>query len=242
MPEIYSARARKARRPTAMSHSSQSPQKKEAESSSSPHELEHRHVDQYSLVMKREHEGRNPFSAYSPKPRHVRFETQSDREHVILALRRHPITNLPWILIALVMSLAPLLLQLIPVANIIPARVEVVIVIGWYLLIVGYILESFLSWFFNVNIITDERIVDIDFHSLISKRISSAKIDNIEDVSGETVGFLRSILNFGTVVVQTAGETKEFEFIDVPHPDRIVQLLNELILEEEREKLEGRVN
>ncbi|HEX7018248.1 MAG TPA: PH domain-containing protein, partial [Patescibacteria group bacterium] len=113
--------------------------------------------------------------------------------------------------------------------------------IFWYLLITGFALESFLSWFFNVYIITDERVIDVDFLSLIYKNISSAKIDNIEDITAETGGAVRSIFNFGTVKIQTAGAATELEFEDVPHPAKVTRLLNELLLEEEREKIEGRV-
>src|SRR5690606_33517842 len=102
--------------------------------------------------------------------------------------------------------------------------------------------ESFLTWFFHVFIITDERIIDVDFISLIYKQVTSAKIDNIEDVSSITGGAVRSIFDFGTVQIQTAGARPEIAFEDVPHPSRVKRLLNELLLEEEREKIEGRVN
>jgi len=102
--------------------------------------------------------------------------------------------------------------------------------------------ETFLTWFFYVFIITDERIIDVDFLSLIYKKVTVAKIDNIEDVSATIGGAIRSIFNFGTVEVQTAGSDAKISFEDVPQPSKVKQLLNELILEEEREKIEGRVN
>jgi uncharacterized membrane protein YdbT with pleckstrin-like domain len=112
----------------------------------------------------------------------------------------------------------------------------------WYLLLTGFVLESFLTWFFNVYIITDERIIDVDFLSLIYRNISTAKIDNIEDVTATTGGAIQAMFDFGTVQIQTAAEKREFEFNDVPHPNRVSKLINELLLEEEREKVEGRVN
>jgi hypothetical protein len=77
---------------------------------------------------------------------------------------------------------------------------------------------------------------------LIYQNISAAKIDNIEDVTATKGGALRSVFDFGTVHIQTAAEKTQFEFEDVPHPSQVTKLLNELILEEEREKNEGRVN
>lgn len=84
--------------------------------------------------------------------------------------------------------------------------------------------------------------VDVDFISLLYRNITSAKISNIEDVTSTAGGALQTVFDFGLVTVQTAGSKPEIEFEDVPHPNMIVELFNELILEEEQEQLDGRVN
>ncbi|MBT7183579.1 MAG: PH domain-containing protein, partial [Candidatus Pacebacteria bacterium] len=86
-----------------------------------------------------------------------------------------------------------------------------------------------------------ERIIDIDFLSLIYKNVSAAKIDKVEDITAVTSGVAQSIFDYGTVHIQTAAEKSEFEFEDVPHPNRVTQFLNEMLVEEEKEKIEGRV-
>jgi len=108
--------------------------------------------------------------------------------------------------------------------------------------VIGFALETFLNWFFNCNIITDERVIDVDFSSLIYKNISAAKLENIEDITATTGGAMRSMFDFGTIKIQTAAAVTEFDFEDVPHPAKITTLLNELLLEEELEKIENRVN
>ena len=40
----------------------------------------------------------------------------------------------------------------------------------WYLISIAYFIESFLTWFFNVYFVTDERIIDVDFYNLIYKK------------------------------------------------------------------------
>lgn len=201
-----------------------------------------RHVDEYSEVMRQEMPSANPLVAYAAKPINTRFSSQHNEEDVILLLRQHPITQLKWVFIALVLVVVPFLFSTMPAITFLPPRFEVAGLIGWYLLVMGFVLEAFLSWFYNVYIITDERVIDVDFHSLIYKNISAAKIDNIEDVSEKTGGALRAIFNFGTVQIQTAAAKVEFEFENVPFPAKVTSLLNELILEEEREKIEGRVS
>jgi len=187
-------------------------------------------------------ETKNPLAAFSVLPKRVSFETQEIKEKIVLLLRKHWVTNLPWAVIALVMAVAPLFLSSFPALTFMPLRFQVVAIILWYLLILAYVLESFLSWYFNVYIVTDERLVDVDFYSLIYKRISETKIDRIQDVSYSQGGVIQSMFNFGTVTIQTAGEVPEFEFVAVPKPAQVTKVLNQLALQEEQEKLEGRVS
>lgn len=201
-----------------------------------------RHVDEYSEVMRDFLPESNPLQSFAAKPVNTQFDSQMRDERVILLLRQHPITQLKWVFTAIGLILAPFLFSYVSLLSFMPDRFQFAALVGWYLLVIGFMLEAFLSWFYNAYIITDERVVDIDFQSLIFKNISSAKIDNIEDVTATTGGALRSVFNFGTIKIQTAAAQTEFEFADVPQPARVTTLINELLLEEEREKLEGRVN
>jgi len=182
----------------------------------------------------------NPFSAYMVRPK-IRFETQDREEKVILLMRRHVVTNLRWILIAAFLSVIPAFFEFFPLFGLFPARFQIIFAAMWYLFTTAYIFEHFLSWYYNVYIITDERIVDVDFYSILYKKVSDTKIDNIQDVTFVTGGALRTLFDYGTIYIQTAGEMREFDFEEVPHPDRVAKVLNELILEEEQERLEGRV-
>ena len=185
---------------------------------------------------------KNPLAAFSVFPKKVRFETQEVKEEIILLLRRHWVTNLPWTLTGLFMFFIPLAISSFQVLSFMPPEFRLMTVIIWYMIILAYVLESFLTWYFNVYFITDERLVDVDFYSLIYKRVSETKIDRIQDVSYSQGGIIQAMFNFGTVHIQTAGKMPEFAFEDVPKPARITKVLNQLVMQEEQEKLEGRVN
>ena len=201
-----------------------------------------RTVDDYSEVMRREQATENVLLAYAPKPKRISFDAQIKNEQVILLLRQHPVVLIkPFVIFVLAMFF-PMLVQVSTILNFLPDQFKTAFAIGWYVMTFGFALESFLVWFFNVYIITDERIIDVDFLSLIYKNLSIAKIDNIEDVTVTASGALASIFDYGNVLIQTAAEKNEFEFENVPYPTRVSELLNELMVEEEREKLEGRVN
>lgn len=194
-------------------------------------------VDRLSKEKRRGH----AFSAFCLLPGKVRFETQETHEKIVLLLRQHWFTQLKWVITAIVMVFVPLALARIPLLDFLSDKGQLMAIIIWYLLVVAFVYEQFISWYFHVFIITDERVIDVNFYNLLYKEVSEAKIDNIEDVTYRQGGVIRALLNFGDVNMQTAGEKREFMIEDVPLPSRVVKILNELKLEEEHEKIIGRV-
>ena len=183
----------------------------------------------------------SPVASFATKPAGIRFETQEDEEEIMLLLRKHWITNVSWLFLGILLILAPLILRWFPLLEFLPTRFQLIAIIIWYLLTVFIIFEKFLTWYFNVNIITDERIIDIDFTNLIYNEFSDAKIDKVQDITYKMGGAIRTLFHYGDVYIQTAGSEPNFEFLAVPKPEQVVKILNKLREEEEREFLEGRV-
>lgn len=184
---------------------------------------------------------RNPLSSIIYCPENLRFESMDNEEKVVLFLRKHWITNLGWMLMTILLFSAPTLVTLTSILDKIPDNFRFVFMLIWYLISIAYFLESFLTWFFNVYIVTDERIIDIDFYNLIYKEISDANIDKIQDVTLKMGGAIRVLFNYGDVLIQTASEVPNFEFEAVPYPDKVVKILQDLRIEEQQEAIEGRV-
>ncbi|OGG13876.1 hypothetical protein A2773_03785 [Candidatus Gottesmanbacteria bacterium RIFCSPHIGHO2_01_FULL_39_10] len=179
------------------------------------------------------------FSAYSFMPTGVRFDTQEVDETIVLLLRRHWITNLSWLITGFILLILPLFLfSLGNITSIFPSffppTFTSFIILIWYLLTFTFILTEFLLWYFNVSIVTQERIIDVDF-ALLYKVISETRISRVEDVSARTGGFIRSFFDYGDVFVQTAATEENFEFLAVPHPNQVVKIINELVGREEEE-------
>lgn len=183
----------------------------------------------------------NPVAAFCYSPDGVKFETQEDKEQIVLLLRQHPIINIPWVLMAVILSFAPSLLTYFPLISFLPANFQFVAILFWYLIVLAFVVESFLSWYFNVYIVTDERIVDVDFVNLIYKEISDAQIENVQEVTHSVGGVVGTLFNFGDVRIQTASALPSFEFENVPDPGRVAKILEELKLQEQQEEIEGRV-
>lgn len=181
-------------------------------------------------------------SAFLVRPSaNVRFETQEPEEEILMILRAHWLTNIPWVITAVVLFLSPIVLISFPLLEFFPLKFQLMFVVIWYLVLLMFIFEKFLSWFFNMSIITDERIIDVDFINLTTKRVSDADIDKIQDVSYTHDGAFGTIFNYGDVLVQTAAEVNEFVFDRVPDPGKVANILQRLRTEEKQEAIEGRV-
>ena len=79
------------------------------------------------------------FPAYLENPTNCRFEGQDVDEKILLLLRAHPVTNLSWIIPAILLFLAPFfipsLFQLVNLdLSMIPGPFEIVFLIINYLL------------------------------------------------------------------------------------------------------------
>lgn len=184
---------------------------------------------------------KNPLASFTYFPDKVDFLNKDPQEKVVLLLRRHPITNISWVLLTFILLLAPGFLSVIEVFEKLPGDYKLLIVSVWYLLTFAFAFEKFLVWFFSVNIVTDERVFDVDFSSLVYREMTDAEIDQIQDVTVQIGGGIRTIFNYGDILIQTAAEVPRIIFDSVPEPDRIARILRELRVEEEVEALEGRI-
>lgn len=171
----------------------------------------------------------------------VHFETQEEEEEILVILRQHWLTNIPWLFLSLVMFWAPVVLRFFPLLESFPLRFRLFFVVAWYLVTLMFVFERFLVWFFNLCIITDERVIDVDFLNLTTRRVADADIDKIQDVTFTNSGAVGTIFNFGSVLVQTAAEQREFAFENVPNPARVADILQKMRTEEKTEALEGRI-
>ncbi len=167
------------------------------------------------------------FNSYFENPPGISFEGQEPGEKVILFLRQHFVVLIAPFVTLLVMALVPfaffggVALLEADITSIIGPGYWVVATLLWYLITFGVLLEKLVSWFNNTYLLTNERIIDVDFHNLLSKKVSYAHLDNIEDVSQQVGGIARLFFDYGHVHIQTAAEQREFDFLSVPKPAKV---------------------
>lgn len=173
--------------------------------------------------------------SFFENPEGVSFEDLEEDEKILLFVRRHLNTNIHWFFITGILFLVPIILfilkdNLSPLSFLdLPTRFIVVLTAFYYLLLITYFYVNYITWYFNLVLITNKRIIEVSFADLVYKNVSATKINLIQDASYKQVGVLRSFFDYGDVLLQTAGSLDNFLFEAVPKPEKVVQIVEGLI-------------
>lgn len=171
-------------------------------------------------------------------PKKFKFESQQDDEEILILGRRHFITNLGWIALISFAFVIPFFWTEFPFIQSLDGNTQVTLTMLYYMVLLFFSLQNFLMWFYNVYIVTNERLVDIDFVGLLSKTVNVAQISNVEDVNYTQRGIMASFFNYGDVIAQTAseqktpdssGEASAFTFEAVGMPDKVAAMISQLV-------------
>lgn len=162
----------------------------------------------------------------------VWFEGEENGEEVLFMMRPHVIINLGWMLAGLFLLALPFLILIFlgkvkTFDNVLQSDTILLVISVWSLIILGGVFQWILHWLFNIYILTNRRIVDIDFLGLFHRRVSQAPLKNIEDVTFSKKGLFQSFFDYGDLHVQTAGTLPNFDFHAIPDPEgSMKQMLN----------------
>lgn len=176
------------------------------------------------------------FSAFSKYPKNIHFKDQEADEEVVILVRQHMITNVPWITGVIALALLPPIISLLTpffapayISAISPILITLSIVF-YYLCVFTLGLLYYCIWYFNVGLITNKRIIDLDVHNILTRVISEARLNSVQDVTATMTGGIRSIFNYGDVDIQTEALRQTIEFSRVPRPNEIRVLVGNLVV------------
>lgn len=96
------------------------------------------------------------------------------------------------------------------------------------------LMTMFTDYYLDTWIVTNERIVNIEQLGLFSRVISTLHLNQIQDVTAETLGFFATIFTFGNVRIQTAGSTERFHFKNVNNPEDVKTAIVQLVEDDKR--------
>ncbi len=168
-------------------------------------------------------------SVFMPFPRNTSFLGKEDDESVVLILRKHWQFLLPTILECIFLLLLPFILSVI-IPNL-PNRGLFVFALFLVSLLISssLLIYRYVRWFYNVNIITDQRVIDMDFETLFSHKTTEARLEKVEDITFKQIGILSNLFDIGSIYIQTAGAKSEIEFKGIHNPKQVQDILSDLL-------------
>ncbi len=151
------------------------------------------------------------------------FPSQEKEEKVFLLIRKHWFNYVPFAGIGLIMIIPAILgiYYFFVYSQSIDGLLGIsfIMLMSMYLLFaIGLQLYGFVSYYLDVYIVTDRRIVDIDQAGFFHRQISELHLHQVQDVNARINGIFPTLLHFGDVLIQTAGERENFQFLSIPNP------------------------
>ncbi|MFA6603243.1 MAG: PH domain-containing protein [Patescibacteria group bacterium] len=151
-------------------------------------------------------------------------------EIVVMILRHFPLVYAPRVLAGLLLVSAPFFFM-------VPLFAMRGFGVPWGLFIFAasvlagllHSLKTFVVWYWNAFIITNLRVIDVDQRGFFERTVSEAAYDKVQDVSYKIKGFWGTLLNYGTLIIQTAGTTSNLELEYARDPKEVQHLLSEIL-------------
>lgn len=96
----------------------------------------------------------------------------------------------------------------------------------WTLFLWQVLFAKWTDIYFDIWIITNWRIIDIDQKGFFNRDIATLlNFDNIEDVATQINSVIGTLLEYGDVQVQTAGAAREFIFKEADNPRHVERII-----------------
>lgn len=177
--------------------------------------------------------------------------SEKEKDIVIFA-RRHWISFLGDIIVSVMLLLLPIVI-LVAAHYLSPHSFQgrflnflVVAGSAYYLMIITSIFNAWISYYYDIYILTSDLIADITQKGFFNRKISQLSLLRVQDVSSKIEGFFPTMFAYGDVLIETAGESAEtFLLKSVPNPQafsaKVLELHDQLIEREGRHNqiLEG---
>lgn len=162
---------------------------------------------------------------------HKYFTDQFEDEEVLFLFRKHPIVmRKGFILACACLLIGPVFTMILTLLRpLAPPSM------GFFFLsllasaVIGAIvmLPKWITWFFSVYIVTDQRFIQISQKGMFHKSVVDMELEQIQMVNYEVAGLQQTMFGFGTIIMQTT--VGDLVIHEVHHPAAIQKKLLEVL-------------
>jgi hypothetical protein len=96
----------------------------------------------------------------------------------------------------------------------------------WGLVLWAMFWQFWTTYYMDIWVVTNRRIIDIDYQRLFDRNIAILRLDRVQDVATHVKGVVGTLLRYGSVTVQTAGSDKEFVIDQIANPEALRDIIS----------------
>ena len=156
------------------------------------------------------------------------FIHRKSYETIVYKLRPHLIVTIPAIFALTLFIILPIFMYFFARTNTpqifenAPLITALTLLISVYCLAIGlFSYTYFVNYYLDIFIVTNDRLLHIEQHGIFSRTISEVDLYKIQDVTSTVHGFFPSLLNYGSLLIQTAGAIDKFSIDNIPNPESL---------------------
>jgi uncharacterized membrane protein YdbT with pleckstrin-like domain len=190
----------------------------------------------------------NAMTTLASFPSNIDIHGQNPNEHILLFVREHKIILalnlflytlilffpqiLRWLLLYIDQNILGSYLNLSSFFN---SNWWTIIIIGWFSYVLTGYFNIFFHWFYNINMLSNQRFIDIDFVGIFDNKIETTSIREIQDVKDSQKGIFQSLFNMGDITVLTASGGTVFSLNNVPKAHKVRDFIMDVKVKYDRE-------
>jgi len=126
------------------------------------------------------------------------------------------VATLPLIAYVLIRTLVPLQLNISEYTSSSVAVYSVWLLISWMALF-----NVWTNYYLDVWTITSKRLIIADQRGFFSRNTASFRLERLQDIIVSVNGIIPTLLDFGELEIQTAGEERNFKATSLPSPGKL---------------------
>ena len=149
-----------------------------------------------------------------------------DGENILKKYRHHP-TPFIWMMIKTLFGATPFYLFLFFALPYMDVSLSIILHTVFFIIFGFVVLYLTLIYWLDVLVVTNQRIISIDYKFLTTSQTSQTFIQAIQDICTHELGILSyfRIFDYGSVIIETAASDITLVFDNAPDPEGIRQFI-----------------
>lgn len=104
-----------------------------------------------------------------------------------------------------------------------------IFLLTWCFMVWNLMFVAWTDHYLDILIVTNKNLIDIEQKGLFAREVSVLQLDKIQDITSSINGFTETVLGYGDLHIQSAGNDKEFVLKKINNPNLVRSKIKEAI-------------